>query len=210
MPTQLTVDPIARLDLGATRVMVLARGERDRSAAVQLALAALLPPLGYEPTLAWRHDKRGRPFLVAPPELPVPAISISHSAGVTAVAVGPPGPLGVDIERVRAMPAAPAIARRRFTSDEQSLLREASDPTRAFLRIWTTKEAVAKSAGRGLRAALGVRTQAAVQDSPRVLSHPGRRVTTWHVDPVHPGSDGRHADRQVIGAVAVPSVSPGV
>lgn len=207
MSAEVAIDTIAQLGIGATRVVVMARGERDRSAAVELALASLLPALGYEPTWAVRHDARGRPFLIAAPEQPAPAISISHSGGVTAVAVGPPGPLGVDIEQVRTMPAVTALAHRRFTSGEQSMLRQATDPTRAFLRIWTAKEAVAKSVGQGLRAALAVRTQATTQDSPRILSHPGRRVTNWQVqlDPHSP-----HADRQVIGAIAVPSLSTGV
>ncbi|MBT1676600.1 4'-phosphopantetheinyl transferase family protein [Curtobacterium aurantiacum] len=84
----------------------------------------------------------GRPWASAA-GVPV-GVSLSRAPGVVALAVGP-SPLGVDVERVSRLAAAPLDA---FTPDE--LRRAAGDPA-ALTAAWAAKEAVLKRDGRGLR-----------------------------------------------------------
>ncbi|MEU9119856.1 4'-phosphopantetheinyl transferase superfamily protein [Streptomyces sp. NPDC048506] len=77
--------------------------------------------------------------------------SVSHVPGLSAVAIGSRGPVGVDVERLRALPAA-ALARRWFGAGEAGWLAgrpEAERPVQ-FLRLWTQKEAIGKVLGTGL------------------------------------------------------------
>lgn len=71
-------------------------------------------------------------------------VSLSRTSGVLALAVGPFG-LGVDVERVRRVAAAPLDA---STPGEHE--RYGADPVR-LAACWAAKEAVLKRDGRGLR-----------------------------------------------------------
>ena len=106
--------------------------------------------LGVEPaSIRYRRTANGKPALVDAHPL---AFSTSHSDGLAIVAVVTQGEVGVDIERVRPMPDALAMARRFFTAREYEHLRSVPASTRsdAFLRLWTAKEAHVKLLGRGL------------------------------------------------------------
>src|SRR5579859_5055496 len=76
--------------------------------------------------------------------------SHSHDQALIAVARGVLP--GVDLERLRAHPKAVPIARRYFSADETAALEAlpADQRDRAFLELWTAKEAVLKAVGRGL------------------------------------------------------------
>ncbi len=78
--------------------------------------------------------------------------SLSHTGGLVAVAVSRIGPVGVDVEPVRPMPAL-ALSRRWFAPEDTEWLlgRPAETVSRDFLSLWTGKEAVAKQYGTGLR-----------------------------------------------------------
>ncbi|MGW4501877.1 4'-phosphopantetheinyl transferase family protein [Micromonospora sp. NPDC004336] len=96
----------------------------------------------------------GRPVVAASGadgrvELPV---SVSRTDGLVVVAARPAGPVGVDVERVRRLPAV-ALARRWYAPAEASWLagRPADGRVADFLRLWTAKEAVGKALGVGLR-----------------------------------------------------------
>ncbi|MGC4878486.1 4'-phosphopantetheinyl transferase family protein [Micromonospora sp. DT43] len=84
-----------------------------------------------------------------PVELPV---SVSRTDGVVVVAARLGGPVGVDVERVRPLPAL-ALARRWFPPAESSWLAARPEVGHAvdFLGLWTAKEAVGKALGVGLR-----------------------------------------------------------
>ncbi|EYT58740.1 phosphopantetheinyl transferase [Curtobacterium flaccumfaciens UCD-AKU] len=84
----------------------------------------------------------GRPWASAA-GVPV-GVSLSRAPGVVALAVGPSA-LGVDVERVSRVAAAPLDA---FTPGE--LLRAGGDPA-LLAGAWAAKEAVLKRDGRGLR-----------------------------------------------------------
>ena len=84
------------------------------------------------------------------PHLPGQALdfNISHAGRYAVCALSPAGRVGVDLEhRTRAdlAPFAP-----HFAPAEWAALQAAPDPQRAFCRLWTQKEAVAKADGRGL------------------------------------------------------------
>lgn len=90
------------------------------------------------------------------PALPAPArlhFNLSHSHDVGLVALSEDCELGVDVERVRPMTDAVAMAAAYFTAAEQAAL-AACEPgavrDRAFFTCWTRKEACLKALGIGL------------------------------------------------------------
>ena len=131
---------------------------RERHLAAHAALRCILsaqtgrPPdaLGFEAT------SHGKPFLRGEPEL---AFNLSHSEGLGLVAVGTDGccqSVGVDIELLRPVPDALALAHAHFLVQERERL-EGIEPalrSHAFLTAWTRKEAYLKAIGTGLDEAL--------------------------------------------------------
>ncbi|MEU4715790.1 4'-phosphopantetheinyl transferase superfamily protein [Micromonospora purpureochromogenes] len=112
----------------------------------------------------------GRPWVRAGAvSLPV---SVSHAEGVVVVAARRAGPVGVDVERRRPLPAL-ALAHRWYAPPEAAWLGDLPDAARveAFLLLWTAKEAVGKALGRGLRAG-GLRRLMPVPKHPRELLRP--------------------------------------
>ena len=78
--------------------------------------------------------------------------NLSHCDALAVLAVARRGPLGVDVERVREMKDALALAQRHFVGDEIGRVASATGAARdaAFFTCWTRKEAVLKSTGVGL------------------------------------------------------------
>jgi 4'-phosphopantetheinyl transferase len=78
--------------------------------------------------------------------------NVTHSGGLALICVAEGFEVGVDLEHLRPVPAAIAIARRRFAPAEARFVEEgaASDIDRRFLLCWTRKEALAKAIGAGL------------------------------------------------------------
>jgi len=94
--------------------------------------------------------EHGKPFLIRPSGL---EFNLSHSADALLVGLSRTLPLGVDIETLRRARPALALARRFFTANEAvalSLVEDGPPRQRAFLRLWSAKEAVVKALGRGL------------------------------------------------------------
>ncbi|MEU2664935.1 4'-phosphopantetheinyl transferase superfamily protein [Micromonospora sp. NPDC007220] len=107
-----------------------------------------------EAEIVVEHGRDGRPLVTVPGagarvELPV---SVSRADGVVAVAARAAGPVGIDVEWCRPLPAL-ALAGRWFAPAEAAWLagRDADGRARDFLRLWTAKEAVGKALGTGLR-----------------------------------------------------------
>ena len=73
--------------------------------------------------------------------------SISHCKNAIAVALYD-RPVGVDVESFRH--AEEPLLKRTMNPEEQAEVRNATDPTEAFTRLWTRKEAVLKLRGTGL------------------------------------------------------------
>ena len=119
----------------------------------------------------------GKPFAIAPTGAPGPAISLSHTAAMAAVALADIGALGIDIERHRPRDFA-ALAAQAFGPAEQAAV--AASGAEAFYRIWTLREAVAKATGEGLALAANGRdlVQGGACEPYRRIAHAGR---AWHL-----------------------------
>ncbi|MFD6682678.1 4'-phosphopantetheinyl transferase family protein [Micromonospora parva] len=128
-------------------------GQPDPAAVLLRRVGALL--LGRAQTaVVLTHDSAGRPVVrvdevTGPVEL---AVSVSRTAGLVVVAARRGGAVGVDVERIRPLPAL-ALAGRWFPPAELAWLADRPEAGRTvdFLRLWTAKEAVGKALGRGLR-----------------------------------------------------------
>jgi 4'-phosphopantetheinyl transferase len=93
----------------------------------------------------------GKPRLVEPVGV---RFNLSHSQSVGLIAISTDSEVGVDVELLRHMPDAAALADSYFTEAEQRALQAVSpdERDRAFLRCWTRKEACLKATGMGLGA----------------------------------------------------------
>ena len=112
----------------------------------------LAPRVRLEPgALTYERGRHGRPHLVSvtsPPEF-----SATDSADLALVAVTSDHPVGIDIERLRAVEQAETIARRWFPAEEHAAwtrLVPLLGRDRAFLWFWTRLEARVKRRGRGI------------------------------------------------------------
>ena len=117
-------------------------GGRPAERGRQFLLSRALLAFALEETLGGREppilakDAGGRPFL---PERPGLFLSLSHTEGAAVLALSD-APVGVDVERLRALP--PRLGRD-FAGGEET-----------FWRRWTAAEAAAKREGRGAGALL--------------------------------------------------------
>jgi 4'-phosphopantetheinyl transferase len=132
------------------------RGHRQRFIAGRGMLRHLLAAyLGAQPgDLELRSGAGGKPEVAIPPGGPSVRFNCSHSQGRAVYGVTLRRRIGVDVEVVRPVPEAVAIAERWFSPPERAQLL-ASPPGRrseAFLRTWTVKEAYLKARGEGLAA----------------------------------------------------------
>jgi len=97
-------------------------------------------------------DPLGKPFVA---DLDF-HFNVTHSSGKGLIAVSQE-PVGVDVEPLRLMSDASAVARRFFTSAEQTAIfrfGEQDQISRRFLMCWTLKEALLKARGVGLSGSL--------------------------------------------------------
>jgi 4'-phosphopantetheinyl transferase len=126
--------------------------DRERFAAAHVALRQLLSShTGIAASeLEFVHGAAGKPSLVRPAGV---QFNLSHSKSVALIAIGTAdAEIGVDVEVLRSMPDAEAMAASYFTDAEQRAL-AALPPARrerAFLVCWTRKEACLKAIGLGL------------------------------------------------------------
>lgn len=141
----------ARLPAEEQQALALLRHpERARGFALsRLLLRRVLEGFPGAPVdaIRFRREPSGRLVLAGASTL---HISLSHTPGLAAVAVAE-APCGVDAERPRAVDAL-AVARRYFAPAEAAWLerQEAGSRERAFLQLWTLKEASVKALGIGL------------------------------------------------------------
>jgi 4'-phosphopantetheinyl transferase len=80
------------------------------------------------------------------------AFNMSHSEDVALIAIADAGEIGVDVEMLRPMPDAMALAQQNFSAAEYAELAatEPENQALAFLLGWTRKEACLKAIGSGL------------------------------------------------------------
>jgi 4'-phosphopantetheinyl transferase len=99
--------------------------------------------------IAFVYGPHGKPA-IADHELV--CFNFSRSGAFALLAIQPGADVGVDVEQIRPLPDALAIASSMFAPDEVEALRGTVEPERttAFFRYWTCKEAIVKSLGVGL------------------------------------------------------------
>lgn len=106
-------------------------------------LMQLLQEEGYPATTDdWLYTPEGKPYIKEGP-----CFSISHCKNALAVVIDD-RPIGIDIETIR--PLRPALVERTMNMNEQNLIACDPDPARAFIRLWTRKEALLKWKGTGI------------------------------------------------------------
>lgn len=195
----LPTDIMAAAD-GPRLSAVLDEGERARANAFRLeddrlsyclahgllrrALSALSPGI---PPSAWRFERgpHGKPHIAGPIETDL-AFSLSHTRGLVAIALARGLSLGVDVEADTRDVNGVEIATRFFSRDEANALRALPAETcpRAFLALWTLKEAIVKASGRGLTQDLSSFT-VELDRPPRIACHDpsladASRWRLWH------------------------------
>lgn len=126
--------------------------DRDRYVAAHVALRQILAGPASQPAaqLHFAAGRFGKPALANAAGL---RFNLSHSQGVGLIALSEQAELGVDVELVRPMRDAIALAADHFDAAEREALAAlAAGPARdlAFFRCWTRKEACLKAAGVGL------------------------------------------------------------
>ena len=101
--------------------------------------------LSKEESLIFAYGASGKPFLR---ELPDVHFNISHTKGMVVCAVSQV-PVGIDAEKIKPYPKS---VLRKMTEKERSYIEESDSPDKAFMRVWTMKEAMIKLTGEGLAA----------------------------------------------------------
>ena len=119
-------------------------------------------------TLRFAHETHGKPTLAGPYDMCGPPLhfNLSHSRGLALYAFAADGPVGVDVQLMRApQPQGSgdriALARRAFGEQRAQHL-SALDPgerEREFMRLWTRHEAELKRRGTGLAGVVRTRTE---------------------------------------------------
>lgn len=100
-------------------------------------------------SLQFNTGSEGKPRLA---QLDGPHFNLSHSAGWALIGTCASHPIGVDIEVIKPMSDAAALAQSHFSPDEQAafLRTPAEQQLAAFFGCWTRKEACLKALGSGL------------------------------------------------------------
>jgi 4'-phosphopantetheinyl transferase len=134
---------------------------RDRNrfiigrAVLRLILAGYL---GQPPSqLTIGYGDRGKPYLLHQPASTDLRFNLAHAEGLALYAITRGREVGVDLEKVRPLPDAAAIAERFFAPAEAAKLNSVLGTvveTQAFFNCWTRKEAFVKTDGSGLSKAL--------------------------------------------------------
>ena len=165
--------------------------------------------------LQFEYGAHGKPAL-APSLSKALEFNLSDSGGVAVLAVGTGHPVGVDIERLRPIPEAEALAARAFAAEEVEALKRAGASRQAyvFLRMWTHREAIAKAQGCGLQCPpdLFAEAEAAAKcrlRRPALLRAPS---AAWRIYPLPApaGLIGALATSQEVEEISCYSSSPGL
>ncbi|MBW4680495.1 MAG: 4'-phosphopantetheinyl transferase superfamily protein [Microcoleus vaginatus WJT46-NPBG5] len=128
------------------------------------------------------YGKRGKPAL----RNESICFNLSHSQGLALYAITLDRIVGIDLEQVRSMPDAEAIAKSFFSQREYAVLQgmPANEKQAAFLNCWTRKEAFLKAIGDGLYKPLDQIEVSFLPDEPaRLLSIAGdvESASRWSI-----------------------------
>lgn len=157
-------------------------------AALNEILAAYV---GAEPEdLRYVQNAHGKPALTSPHQ--DVRFNLSHTRGMSLIAVSRGREVGVDIERMRGDAPVAQIAPRYFSDEEWDALQGLPEPERlgAFHEIWTRKEACLKAVGTGLAGGLGDFDVAVGPAAPSLLRASRRSLGPpegWWLQDLHVG-----------------------
>jgi 4'-phosphopantetheinyl transferase len=139
-------------------------------------------------TLGYRE--RGKPHLLRQPPGEDLRFNLAHTAGMAIYAVTRGREVGVDIEEVRPLPDAAAIAERFFAPAEVAAFRTVlgtEDEALAFFNAWTRKEAFLKALGDGLARPLDSFDVSLLPgDAPRLLRIDDHPAQGWQLHALEP------------------------
>lgn len=152
------------------------------------ARAAMLRMLGIyagrlEP-LFLERGPHGKPYA---PDLPWLQFNLSHAGSHVLLAFARKQAIGVDIEAVDRSVRVDEVARRFFAASEADVLQAlpADQRTRAFVQLWTRKEAVLKAIGEGIGFGLEklefALTASGDVGALRRIAAQGGTVAHWHI-----------------------------
>ena len=149
-----------------------ATDEPRRQRVDRLLRCVLATHVGMAPeALLFGRESKGRPFLRHDD---APDFNLSDTTGGTLIALCRQGRVGADLERTDRSPPVARLAARYFSAQEASDL-QSLDPDaarRAFLRLWTAKEASCKATGTGIFGYLPRWRFDVLVDSPHLLEAP--------------------------------------
>jgi 4'-phosphopantetheinyl transferase len=154
------------------------KGKSDRDAFIKTR-AAVRSIIGREAGIpprdvAFRYNRWGKPQLDAP-DRPSVDFSVSHTKGLSVIAVARSGSVGVDAEPYRPCPDRVRIAADVFGLEvaQQLLAVDSERQDVVFLRLWTAGEAFVKARGSGFAGMNGgkVPIRLASVGSERVVLH---------------------------------------
>lgn len=127
---------------------------RARFIATRAALRDRLASyLGRAPgSIAFRYGETGKPMLLEAAAASDVHFSVAHSGDVALIAVARGPAVGVDLERIRAVPRRARVAARVLAAASAAVLESLEEDVRdeAFIWAWTQREAYVKAIGGGV------------------------------------------------------------
>ena len=121
-------------------------GPRRQAVAAYLLLRkAVREMYGIHDAPVFEYDANGKPSILGHPEI---FFNLSHCRKAVACVVAD-SPVGIDVEETCRF--SDSIARYTLDDEEYESVVKADNPSQAFIRLWTMKEALLKYTGEGLR-----------------------------------------------------------
>ena len=120
------------------------QGQRLCVLAYQLLKQALREEYGITENPIFEYGEHGKPSIVGHPDI---FFNLSHCKEAAVCAISNQ-PIGVDVESLREYKE--GLVRYTMNDEEAREIESADDPTRAFIRFWTMKEATMKLIGTGI------------------------------------------------------------
>ncbi|MBA3943868.1 MAG: 4'-phosphopantetheinyl transferase superfamily protein [Herpetosiphonaceae bacterium] len=144
--------------------------------------------------LQFTYGHRGKPALHAPFDQEQLCFNVSHSRGLALYAITRGREIGIDIEYMRELNDAEAIAERFFSERERAALRSLhpAQRHRGFFTCWCRKEAYIKAIGEGLAMPLDQFDVSLLPDEPARLlqvAHNAAEATRWSLVELAPATD---------------------
>jgi 4'-phosphopantetheinyl transferase len=102
--------------------------------------------------IEFTYGAAGKPMLAASDPQTALHFNLAHSKDLGLIAITRSGPVGVDVEQIRALNDAEELVARFFSQREHATFKDLPDSEKpaAFFNLWTRKEAWLKATGEGI------------------------------------------------------------